>query len=739
MLDADPALVAALEAPDRVTTTLTRLGGREVTDQITAWALDRAYDTDLPAPIRATNGSAAAELRLTLSGDGTDTAARLYGPYAPHTTGDLARPGQSVIHGWGVADDALPAFRGGIRDRSADAVTGLVELTALDGAERLRDAARLPATLSTTGGPIASGTWIVDHLARRAGIFTCPPPRPGCVLDVTMHGGIVPSTGFYREHAQTPISYRFTDDVPWQCALEAYSTPYVLRYDPRTRTTIGGRSLLVEAWVQQSGGGSAGNQLRLSLHYATDSVAETLYLLVDLTANTITVGTAGSSTSSKGYSGVGLTTRGTYHVGVHWSWTGKTPSARIYATGPGIRGGYLEAWLGDLVPLADAQLSHVEITGGAPVEAVQVCTTITTPAGRGEFEPAWTRGGVVTGLTSQLNAIPPTQGSAWEIISAVAQAEQATCEFDPHGLLRYRPNSRFRAPGQPALTVTSAREIAALRVSEAIDSVRNVIDVTYQSIEHDGDVEVFSDTGTRSIPAGQSLTLTFDYGTSEYDCAPPRLFAATTPFTSSRVRFSPSASGTTGLFGGIETTTDRDGNQLVITFRNATGGTVYMITTGGTNSLAIRAPRAYQDSTTGTRTVRRTDTTSQQRYGAQTYQVTATPWIQRWDTAATLANHLLGMAARPLPVLGEVEILPDPRLTLGDLVRVVDQTGAALDTPAWVVGISTSGDNTGQVRQTLTLRATSSPTPPEDVGLFPDPPTDPDAHAVLAAEGVRVP
>ncbi|WP_440899445.1 hypothetical protein, partial [Actinosynnema sp.] len=455
MLDADPALVAALDAPDRVTTTLTRLGGREVTDRITAWAVDRAYDTDLPAPIRATNGSASAELRLTLSGDGTDTAARLYGPYAPTLTGDLARPGQSVIHGWGVGDGALPAFRGSIRDRSADAVTGLVEITALDGAERLRDAARLPATLSTTGGPIASGTWVVDHLARQAGIYTSPPPRPGCVLDVTMHGGIVPSIGYYRDHAATPTSYRFTTDVPWQCALEAYTTPYPLRYDPRTRTAIGSRSLLVECWIQQTGGGTAGNQVRLSLNYATDSVAETLYLLVDLTANTVTEGSTGSSTTSKGYSGVGLTTRGSYHVGVHWSWTGKTPSARIYLTGPGIRGGYLETWLGDLAPLADAQLSHVEITGGVPIEAVQVSTPLTVPGGLAQFEPTWTRGAVITGLTSQLNALPPTQGSAWEIISAVAQAEQATVEFDPHGLLRYRPNSRFRAPGTPALTVTS--------------------------------------------------------------------------------------------------------------------------------------------------------------------------------------------------------------------------------------------------------------------------------------------
>ncbi|NUT48943.1 MAG: hypothetical protein HOV94_16795 [Saccharothrix sp.] len=49
MLQADPALIAALGEPERVHTSLTRLGGKDLTEQVTAWTLDRAYDSDLPA------------------------------------------------------------------------------------------------------------------------------------------------------------------------------------------------------------------------------------------------------------------------------------------------------------------------------------------------------------------------------------------------------------------------------------------------------------------------------------------------------------------------------------------------------------------------------------------------------------------------------------------------------------------------------------------------------------------
>ncbi|GHH59686.1 hypothetical protein [Lentzea cavernae] len=275
-------------------------------------------------------------------------------------------------------------------------------------------------------------------------------------------------------------------------------------------------------------------------------------------------------------------------------------------------------------------------------------------------------------------------------------------------------------------------------MSEAIDSIRNTVDVPYQIYTTGTPAERFTETTVRSISAFQTLTITYDYDVSEYDSPPPVVYATTMPANTSRVRFSPTTSGTFGIHGSIESTTERDGATLRVTFRNLSSSACFIVTTSGLPSLSIWSQRLAANSPARLST-RRYDTTSRTRYGAQVFQVPSTPWIQTLGTAGRIADYLLSVAAQPLPVLGDIEILPDPRITLGDLVRVVDDVGATLDTTAWVVGIRTSGDNTGRVRQILTLRATTSPGAPTDTGLFPDPAIDPAARDPLVREGVRVP
>ncbi|MER5262244.1 hypothetical protein ABTZ99_09215 [Actinosynnema sp. NPDC002837] len=737
MLQADPALVAALGEAERVHTSLTRLGGKDLTEQVTAWSLDRAYDSDLPAPMRATNGSASAELRMTLTGTGEQTAAQLYSPYAPHTTADIARPRQSVLHGWGLADDALPAFRGLVRDRVADSATGRVEVSALDGAERLRGAARLPAAVSVNTVPIASGTWVVDNLLRDAGIHTAPPPRAECILYASMHGGIAPDIGFYRTHSGS-IGYTRTR-APWEMAAlpGSTTTSFSVRWDPRTRTTVPGRSLFVECWVDTGNIGPDTGQIALSCFYQADGATNSVEFGVDFKSSP-----QRASASSDGAFATTLFLAplpvGHWHLGCYWTFNGTQPTARIFMSGPD--GYYHEGDPGTLggMPAGGTQLNYVALTSGLPVEAVQVWMPVTRPT-RDDFEgQTWQRGAVLDNITSTLTAIPPTQGSAWEVISAVAKAEQATASFDEHGIFRYRNNTRFTSPGTPVLTATSAREISGLRVSEAIDSVRNVIDVPYSVYTIGSTRERFTETTRRSIPAFSTLTLTYDYDVTEYDSPPPIAYVTTTPSSTSRVRWSTASDGSAGVHGRVESTTERDGATLRVTFRNTSASTVYMLTSGNTPSLSIYSVELATGGPSR-RLLRRTDTTSVSRYGAQVYQVPATPWLQTSTAATAVASYLLAVASSPLPVLGDVEVLPDPRIQLGDLVRITDTVGAALTTPAWVVGIRTSGDDQGRVRQVLVLRATLSPGPPTDQNLYPDPPIDPDAYAVLAREGVDVP
>ncbi|PWK83182.1 hypothetical protein C8D88_11167 [Lentzea atacamensis] len=685
--------------------------------------------------MRAANGSAAAELRLNLTGADDKTAAQLYSPYAPHLSGDIARPGQSITHGWGLAGEVLPGFRGQVRDRSADSGTGTVAVSALDGAEKLRDAARLPAVLSANVNPIASGTWVVDHLLREGGIHSAPPPRADCTLYASMHGGVVPDIGFYRDHTHNSLTYR-RDRAPWEIAAVPGSQPFTVRWDPRTRTTVGGRGLFTEFWVDRTSLQASGNRVEMKLVFQADNNINDIYFWFDFAEDQMNIGATGTGGTVKGDAAMGIRFSSVYHIGVHWTWNGRTPSARYFITSSAFNT-YRETDMGAFTELGFSQLNYIELTSALPIEAVQVSLRENAMT-RQEFTQTWTRGAVLDQMTSELRAIPPVQGSAWEVITSVAKAEQATAEFDPYGVFRYRNNTRFTTPGQTVISVTSAREIASLRVSEAIDSIRNTIDVPYQLYSTGSPAERFAETTVRSIAAFQTLTVSYDYDVSEYDSPPPIVYATTAPANTSRVRFSPTLNGQLGVHGSIESTTERDGATLRVTFRNRSSSTCYMVTTSGAPSLSIWSQRLASGSPTRLST-RRYDTTSRARYGAQVYQVPPTPWIQTLGTAGRIANYLLSVAAQPLPVLGDIEILPDPRITLGDLVRVVDDVGAALNTDAWVIGIRTSGDHTGRIRQFLTLRATTSPGTPTDTGLSPDPAVDPAARDVLAREGIRVP
>jgi hypothetical protein len=731
---ANDTLITALAAGERVHATTTRLGGKDISGQVSTWAVDRAYSTDLPAPMRAANGSASAQLTATLTGDGTSTAAQLYSPYAPNATADMARPRQSAVHGWGVAGQTLPSFRGTVRSRSADSATGTVEVTALDGAERLRDVARLPACVSTYNDPIASGTWIVDHLARQAGIHSAPPPRSDCLMYASMHGGVVPSIGFYADHDSWGMTYKRTN-APWEMAAVAGSTPYNVVWIPRTRTVVPGDGLLAECWVDNTVIGELGGRVQLSLIFRADAAVNPVRFWVDFKTTQAGLGT---DTSEKSWSSVPVFGRGRWHIGVRWGFNWLTPYATFYLSSAGTKVSFDAGTFPDL-PASWTQLDRVELNSALPTEAVQVSRRDGDVYAEFNNDGYWQRGAVLDEVTSLLHAIPPTQGSAWDVVTAVARAEQSTVEFDEFGILRYRSNSRFTNPATPALTVTSTREIAGLKVSEEIDSVRNVIDVPYSTYRAGSSTERFTSPSSYKINPLETVSLSFDYDVTEYDSPPPLAYVDSLP-SASRVRFGTQSNGGVGWHGRVEVTTERDGTQLRLTFRNRSSNDIYLVTKDGGPSLSIYSIQLAEGSPVRYSTrYYGPDSTSVATYGPQVYQVPATPWLQRIDAAGAIAYYLLQMSTWPLPTLGDVEVLPDPRIQLGDLVRVVDQAGAALDTTAFVVGIKTTGDASGQVRQVLTLRATTYVRKPSDTGLTPDPPLDPGSAVLLGGQGVTVP
>ncbi|WP_461296339.1 hypothetical protein [Streptomyces harbinensis] len=362
--------------------------------------------------------------------------------------------------------------------------------------------------------------------------------------------------------------------------------------------------------------------------------------------------------------------------------------------------------------------------GWLRAEAFQVSRLPAVPTGNSLSQVGqWTRGAYVGQPRCPLTVIPAVSGSAWDAINEISKAVLCTAEFDAYGVFRWRGPDRWtQNPATPDVVARSQREIASLTATEEIDSVRNYCRVTFQDWSRATTVAVSrTSDATIPIPPGQTVELTWSYGDDEFDLPPPHSSHGAFVGT---VVYGNAAGNLVG--GAVETGTYRRDGVLHLTMTNRSTATVYLSSAASISPDSVRldAPALTPAFRPGERWWAAWNTASIAAYGEQTYQHAPSGWIQDSGTAQSLAGTLRDMARWPIPAFQDVEVLADPRIQLGDVVRVIDRTGAALDTPAWVTGIRVTA-NGPDVRQTLSLRCVARVGPPLDRGLIPDPPVDP--------------
>ncbi|MBB5934578.1 hypothetical protein [Streptomyces zagrosensis] len=738
----DPALSSASAAGERYATHTTRLGGRDVSTQVESWSLERAYATDLPDAMRAFNGSTSAQLDVTVTGTGGRSAPALYGPWAPRSSGDVARPGQSVVAGWGINGGVVDAFRGTVRNRSAQSGTDLVRVSALDGAERVRQPAALPrpdGALSDRNGKwtgAASPVWVVDHLLRGAGIHTAPPPRAGSILYASLHGGAAANVG-YLEGMNGDSGFWQKTDAPFESALEGgFSSPTTITYIPAL-LPVNRRSdgLWFEFWANTDANLFSEQTVRIQTEWLAGATPHYVAMDVNFTTAKLTAwsGTNIDPTKNQAlqWTWDKLTTRGTFHIGwwFTWSTTGvPTLAPVITQAGSVMSPDFLSNGTFGTVPAAAGALYSVSFAvQNMRTECYQVSQMTAKPSNLAAAtqDGTWKRTAALDMPVLPMRAIPAVSGSAWDVITEIARATLATAEFDSDGFFRWRNHTRWATvPTVPDVVVTSARELGSLTMTEEIDACRNHCTVKWSNwsrVEADGITEVQEYPSPVAIAAGATLTRTLLVDVDMYDPrAPKTAYSADTGSPNRLVIRAGSAASSATVAGAVEISVRRNGGAVTITMRNRSASTVYY---HGVSLIAL-VHAARHDPVPSLWSAR--DTVSQSYYGVQVYEHDAKVWVQDTTSASTLAVALREAGVYPPPLLQSVEILPDPRIRLGDVVRVVDSTGAQLDTLAWVIGNKAQGSG-GKITQTLTLRGTKANGVPKDSGLTPDPPTRPNA------------
>ncbi|MGI5457045.1 hypothetical protein ACQEWB_28570 [Streptomyces sp. CA-249302] len=755
MQQADDATTAALAAGERTTTHSTRLGGRDLSAQVQSWQLDRSYATDLPAAMRAFSGSSSAQLQLQLSGTGGTTAPELYAPWADRATGDLARPGQSVVHRGGVDTTTLPAFRGTLRSRSAQAGTDSVQLTALDGAERLRGPALLPKPYAGFywGRPVATATWCVDELLRQAGVLTAPPARypafadgqPLTLVHASLHGGFATPYG-QPEVLPAAADYTWTrDGAPHEMALlpTDRAGTVTASWFPRSRVTVPGTRLFAEAWVNPAIGPRDTVTLELVLD-RTGTARGSLRMEVNFAAGTVRVYSAtvdGSYWYFEWYWYGLATLKGPWHIGALFDTTGSGTS--VYPTvQPRLTGPDGTQYLGGAATFTEsaglqyaAELRELKLTTGMAVEGVQLTSGLSGMPTASVFTQAgtWTKAAELDDAILPLYAVPRVSGSQWEVLGQIAKATMATAEFDERGIFRWRNHTRFNdIPTTADLALTSVRDISSLTLAEEIDACRNYV-VQPAKVWEDFGVDAgttYTDTVVRTIPAGGTLTVQYVMAEEEFDVGPPGTDDDSVTTAGSQVRFATTAAGTTAVKGAVDVLTRREDGYLVVRFSNRSSQTLYTAKKDGTPSVYLMTLKPRADPADRTATAYAAGTASEKYYGRQEHTGESTDWVQDLSAAQSIADSLYDAGAYPVPVIGDVEVLYDPRVQLGDIVRLTDTSGTRLSTLAWVVGISTTATADAGIRQTLTLRGTEPNGTPADKNLTPDAAADPPTVAL---------
>ncbi|MFK4069612.1 hypothetical protein [Streptomyces sp. NPDC029674] len=756
MQPSDEALAKALSSPERVPAHSTRLGGKELGGQVQSWKVERAYATDLPEAMRAFSGSASAQLELLLGGTGTIPAPRLYSAWADRGTGDVVRPGQSVVHTAGAGGRTLPAFRGTVRSRTAASGSDTVTVQALDGAERLRGPASLPRPYHGYyyGRPVATATWCVDELLRQGGIHTCPPPRaplvdkddtadenPFTVLYASLHGGFNSTYG-QPETLPSPTTYDWIQEgAPHEIALMPKAAGLTASWMPRSRFVMPGKVFLVECWVNTAL--TRGNLVEISTVF-DQSGTRTGFIKGSFDISTGVVGIeagtkdVGSSKVTWGIDKL-ASLRGIWHLGflVDTRSTGTvvapTVQPRLTAPDGSARVGGKYTFTNEAAFQPISELNRIDLTTDMAVECLQVTDRFLPDVDSFTsevWEPRgwWTKGAVLDLPELPLYDIPKVSGSQWDVITEIARASMSTAEFDEQGVFRWRGPSRFtKVPAAPDLTVTTRRDIASLTVTEEIDACRNHCEQPYQDWNGIKALagEVVDDTVVREIKPNTAVVVQYAMAEDENDIGPLVITDDSVVNDGHRVRFGTAKTGGTAVKGKVSVSCWREGPTYFVRFSNRGTTSVWTVTKDGKPSVRIVPIKRSADPRQ--RSYARWNTTSQLHYGKQQYTAPSADWVQTSTSASALSNAMLTAGRYPVPLLGEVEVLHDPRIQLGDVVRVVDSAGAELDTLAWVVGIRTTHAAGSAPQQTLTLRGTAYNGVPADEGLTPDGPVDP-AH-----------
>lgn len=681
---------------------------------------------DLPAAAKLFAASAASQATVVLAhrapaGSPGQHGAWYYSGYNPASPlYGYKRKGAPCVIEVGFLTSAgpeyVPILTGTVRSLEVSSGGRVATMLVADRAETMRRQITLPMVVAegqTETGvlrtPGLSASFLADYVLRACGYYVSPPRRPEAVLVATMHGSGAPELGrihvFHGDHGALP-PFLSRPTAKWLQGVKTRVDPeeeitYVLEDSPGISTSNGWGGL-VQGWFTIDGA-DADHPLWMVYRIGQSTPYVSLFWQTPNNVWKLLVNRGGSDPVNRVVTGPSyVPTDGVpIYVGCSFYFTGSGITAYFRVggttTGPvtlttGVT--VSNAPMLDGVAVARGKVSnfadgwHNGLTEDFQVSAAR------HPSGS---EPAWddafTPTAVIEPTKNTLAATPDTTEQGWSLLQELAAAEFATAYFDEQGTPRFLTRDHWDRDQWLTVqrTLSTVGPIAELASVEAIDQVRNRIIIPVET------------------PLVQAATTVWRLGIPAWlPAATTRTFFVQFQDPVANLDVTPTYSGDTGVGSRYLAGSRLDGSgaqvsnlvfavdQLgpttaTIAVTNPNGFSVWLTVDQSTDFQGTYAgepylvlngqPVVFGGEVGSAQRVEASDPASMSYvtgYGEQLLELEANPFRQETTSMQALADDLLFALKDPGPVLLDAQIVADPRLQLGDRVRVNDADGLAL-------------------------------------------------------------
>ncbi|OFW55845.1 MAG: hypothetical protein A2Y75_05370 [Candidatus Solincola sediminis] len=634
-----------------------------------------------------------------------------------------------IIFATSVGIESLRVFTGHTLGTSTTTRSRTLTLTALDNRELFRNATSLPFLVGEWFRPVQGETlpympglettWLISYLLgrypsffRETGFYAAPPPHPGVMCYVPCHGSLHAFIG--------DVLYAFTERASGRHRQPMFDTgPYV---GATEKAPIGGR--IAAKWAANTStfyynfGAGARTIGRIEFYLKLDTIGTSLATLsavnIDDATTYVTarIASTGLFTLELAMAGVvrsvtgpAVAAVGAWHAyGVHWDSSTGSASFRIDNTTTVVAftplSGTTTTQFADIsMEITDlTQIAEIHYTGGFPIGDTTDQIVVSSPWVWENFSAT----AFIDRSQNRLVGVVYDQtDDEWATLTAIAQAEFAAVYFDQLGYPHYNARvSNVTDVGQAVTrSLTATNSLINIDYVANITQIANDVTVAYTVPELRLNQVVWSPSSPVVVYGFSTITIPF--------AVPGQLFPLEPiSYIFTTVNTAPDGSGTALSTFPLIVSVGASNFAGTVTIENTSSTDVWLVDSTGAASFTLYASYIVSGSSSNP-PAHYIDEKSVARHKTQLLSVSASPWRQSFDSCQTIAVWLLSDLGEIAPVLRNIVIVGDPRLQIGDRIRLTELTNLGVDDRYRITGISPSVDSSGAYTQTLIARATS--------------------------------